>query len=363
MEEKIAHAIEACKGLSVHGLSLSDLLRIAESTVRDVDVAELWSGVGNIQRAASSSGFQAVSFDLRNSPAQDMRTAGGFLAAVSLISKVKVGGLAWLAPPCSSFCYLCSVSTKRNRQNLYGDESVAKVREGNYMATAAMLFFCLAYVRGVQVVVENTRGNFFWRFPPVERVLRLLDTFSTNCSRCRFSSRKMKKYGKAYHFASTAPWVQELEAKCQCTEPHAPLVVHSTSKAGKKQVTGLGAALIESGAYPLPLARKVVRVWVHGNGGTLAPGAKHTQRASNTPVDMERASKAARAVGSWKWPSLSDDFRTGNSAGRQAESMSWKGPCVSDLPGYQPESTVRTEASADCGLQSPWQAPGLYDDM
>ena len=75
---------------------------------RDLHVVEIFAGVASIAAAAKAAGYQAVAFDksrvpgltdsLSSKASEDVTCEHGFLHAFSLVMRLQVGGLLWLAP-------------------------------------------------------------------------------------------------------------------------------------------------------------------------------------------------------------------------------------------------------------------------
>lgn len=70
---------------------------------RDVDIVELWSGVGTDVAAGAALGLQALPFDRDRVPgetedAEDIASKVGFLRALGYVMRLKVGGLLHMAP-------------------------------------------------------------------------------------------------------------------------------------------------------------------------------------------------------------------------------------------------------------------------
>ncbi len=55
-------------GAQVLGLSLNHVLKKLKDVERDLDVVELFSGVGNIHRAALAQGLRSSEFDMERDP-------------------------------------------------------------------------------------------------------------------------------------------------------------------------------------------------------------------------------------------------------------------------------------------------------
>jgi hypothetical protein len=125
------HRRFACRCSDVLGMALSGRTKIALQTctlvlfghtigefldsvvTRDLDVFEVWAGVGSIVKAARRHKLNAASMEILDDSSQDVSSASGFMNAVQLVLSLKIGGLLWLAPVCSSFVWLSSSVCKR----------------------------------------------------------------------------------------------------------------------------------------------------------------------------------------------------------------------------------------------------------
>ena len=95
-------------------INLQWALQRGDQVTRDLDVAELWSDVGNVAAAARDNGHSAAEFDLDGVPGyanalgpsnEDITTEAGFLKALSVVLRVRPAGLVWMGPLCSSFVF------------------------------------------------------------------------------------------------------------------------------------------------------------------------------------------------------------------------------------------------------------------
>jgi len=139
----------------VFGWTVQDALARFISAPRYRDVAEIFSGVEAIVRAANDQGFQAAAFDKCRVPGQtdgpgrlseDLCTEAGFLNALTLVATLRVGGLLWLAPVCASWIWLNLHRTQRRSANQYwGDSTYHAVRLGNHLATVTIFLMRFAF--------------------------------------------------------------------------------------------------------------------------------------------------------------------------------------------------------------------------
>ena len=294
--------------------------------VQDLDVVELWCGVGSIVRAAKEAGLAAEGFDLQRVPGEtdlqsgalceDITCKAGFLRALALVLRVRPGGLVWMAPDCSSWVWLNSSNTKRSEVNGYwGDPGYAKVASGNQMAIGAAFLYHVAVNRRVEAVIENPVSSFLFKFLAKTNVASL-PQFLAVCPRCAYSTEAFgRRVLKRYKFLATGPWVEGLSRRCRCPNgAHAALAQHNVSVSGKVSVTGNTQALKKSAAYPIALGRAIVRACLQA----VPPPSKKRKQIHNEPVAEQTEPDKAEVESSWKRPSLSASSVSTLSSGTQA---------------------------------------------
>lgn len=289
------------------------------STVRDLDVCELWSGCGSIAVAARRRDHATVEFDLANSPAEDLTTLSGFRLALSLVLRLRRGALLMMAPVCSSFGWMNASRCCRTAENNFtGKISYDKVHAGNVMADVAAFFFALAWAREVHVVIENPAKSHIWKYPPLQHVIGSIHetkpTHEVVTYRCAFDDRPMgARYFKPYKFLSTNSWIEQLRRTCNCTGGHAPMVTRVDGA-----VTGMLAELKHSAAYPLELGECIVQAWLPArtsehtvistqpsstsSSGDPPPGRSSTWVASDSGDSADAAPTKSRKASSARPP-------------------------------------------------------------
>ena len=268
--------------LKIFGLSVQDVLDNRELAfqARDLDCAELWSGVGSVHQAAQDSGWASAPFDKARvngpgAPAEDILTQTGFLNAVRIVLRLRAGGLLWMAPVCSSFLFLNLKNTQRRRASGYmGNSAYLPVKEGNAMARTAAFLMALAKARAVEAVLENPACSLMFKYTPVRRALKAMKVHYAVATRCSFATEPLgQRVKKPYKFAATGSWISQLRAPCTCPGGrHTRLAVTKLSRDGRKtHITGNRKALRDSAAYPPPLGKAIVQAW---------EGAFHSQRST-----------------------------------------------------------------------------------
>ena len=178
MPTTAAAAAEACYSV-IFGFIVAAVL---DGTSED-DVVELWSGVEAIVCAAIAAGLAAQGFDKHRiegvtdtadpGTTESILLEAGFHKALELVLRVRDGGLAWMAPVCSSWIFLNLVNTKRNLSGgprFSGNLAYAPVRDGNRMAEMAAFLFAVAVLRGAHAVIESPASSMMFRSEPAASV-------------------------------------------------------------------------------------------------------------------------------------------------------------------------------------------------
>ena len=150
----------------VFNISLISVLEDPEwmTVEQDLLVAEIFTTAQALVLAARAAGHRAQAYDTELGD-PDILTRQGFFAAVRLVLRVKAGGLALVAPVCSSWGWPCSSSTmRRKKSGFVGDTSNPNVSNGNLMAHISLFLYTLAAVRGAEAIFENPTNS--WIFGP-----------------------------------------------------------------------------------------------------------------------------------------------------------------------------------------------------
>jgi len=311
---------------------------------RDLACIEVFSGVGSVTSAALARGFAASSYDKNRVPGttdcpqsprcEDITTEVGFKNTVRLVMRLRVGGLLWLAPVCSSWGFMNSSHCKRHASSGYiGDLSRAPVQMGNRIANASAFLIMLANGRGAEAAMENPCQSTIFKFAPVAAVIRSLSMVRSVTHRCAFCAMPDgDRFLKAFAFVATGTWITQTAEPCKCTKGHKQLVVRRRI-AGKVKVTGIKSALTLSGAYPAALGQRIVESW-SGRGAVAVQGSafrvvgavakKRRRTSSTTPTATPGVSGAARhhadagkthSRPSWMTPSASPTYTSPSAAG------------------------------------------------
>ena len=346
--------------LAIFGLTLQGALDL-ECCARDLDVVELFSGVGEICKAAARAGFTAESFDLVRLPGvtnvpgpdlEDITTCGGFHKALQLVLRIRVGGLLTLAPDCRTFTFPNSVNHKRRIDFLQGDESYEPVFWGNTMAVAAAFLMQVAIVRQVHLCWENPPDSFMPKylctlFPPLQQLE------PQTVHRCAYDKSQFPRLRKLYKFFATGTWIKRVNACCKCP---GNLHQHLGHKDHIGKWTGDKDALKASAAYPCKLGEALISAWLTAD--PLSQALQETmlkgkwcqiwsQGVGVSKASVQKCSKQCRGdahtkAGPW------DEAEGGMAAVvemSQAGDMACYSPCWADT----------------CDVDGPWMGSGIED--
>jgi len=304
----------------VYGLDMEAALERFRQVDRDLDVVEGFCGVGAVYRNALRRRFSAAGFDKHRVPgrtdsalalsSEDLASEAGFMNALSLVARLRRGGLLWLAPVCASWVWMNLLRTMRCAANsYYGDESYGPVRLGNELATNAAFLIEFAMARGVECVVENPPWSFIWKFPPMAAVMSKGLQHSAVTYRCAFERKasSVPRLWKVYKFWATGSWIQGTRRTCQCAgKPHLRMTKSYLDRLGKRRHNGIPNLLTQSAAYPDALGVSIVRAW--SKGAARVPSAGSVRKSCKRKVQRpgpQVLPKRARGSPAWLRPPVS----------------------------------------------------------
>jgi len=243
---------------------------IATCCTRDLDVVELWSGVGSVAAAGTEYGFSAAAFDLDRIPGitnvpgeslEDILTDTGFQKALDLVCRLREGGLLIEAPVCSSFVFPDSARTKRKTGHFTGDETYVPVMQGNLGAHIAVFLLLVAMGRQCHGLLENPAGSTLWSY--IRQFTRALQKLpSVIVERCSFDTSPYPRLFKKYKISGTGAWIRRLARPCQCPDN---VHQHSMYDANTGR-TGNVSLLKKSASYPPAMGMHIISVWESSSG-------------------------------------------------------------------------------------------------
>jgi len=231
---------------------------------RDLDVVELWSGVGTVVAAGVSHGLVCLPFDKDRVPGEteaeeDITSLTGFQKALSYVMRLKSGAYLHMAPVCSSFGFANSSKCRRSAPHFEGNLLYEAVLAGNLMARIAAFLMLLAHARGVYASTENPSGSMFFNYRPVKEVFDALGVEYQTTDGCCFSTKQLgERYLKRFKFAANGPWISTVFRRCKCPNNIHVELMSRDEKGGCSGTKDLKL----SQAYPKSLGKALVSAWL-----------------------------------------------------------------------------------------------------
>ena len=267
--------------LVIFGLTVAQVLRSPEwiNTPRDLNVVELWAGVGHVAKAAQGLGLQAATFEKDNDPQHHFLHQVGFLAALALVMRLAPGGLLAMGPTCSTFVFSNSSNNQRLEENGWaGDPDYPPTHTGNLEAQIAWFFLCLATCRSVEACLENPTGSCIFKYLRCKEGLQSLTDRVPNKGecvtfRCAFVEDEPvgQRIKKGSRFVATGSWIEAVKRPCPCKGGLHRLCM---TKDHKGKVSGNLDIMRESQSYPPALGQALVSAWWHSQHSVAsAPAA------------------------------------------------------------------------------------------
>jgi len=165
---------------------------------KDLEVLECFCGVQSIIRGAEylmgkGLGIDILSPNAEPQPHRNIGTLRGFLLALRTLVRVKVGGLLWLAPPCSSWVWISRGTNKRSVHNPLGDEGQSSVRFNNRLVSRLVVLLKLARYLGVFWIIEQPSSSLLFEHPKLARAAKQLGTKTQDIWMRNFGSESRKR--------------------------------------------------------------------------------------------------------------------------------------------------------------------------
>ena len=232
------------------------------TTIRDLDVLEIFQGIGNVVSSARDAGLTAEGYDVElDKENHDIVEHAGWVTIRGLAMRVKKNGLAWLAPECSWWTFSCS-SHHQRYDRIEGDATKVKVRETNKMARRVAWLLEFFHIRNVHCITENPRGSQYFNFPVTARILEVYGFISVVCFMCYYAASHLAKgevHAKPFKLWGNTPFLKELQHDCchrHIPGKHKPLMEPS----GTQWVSG-NNFMKPSQAYPKAFTDDIIAIY------------------------------------------------------------------------------------------------------
>lgn len=270
----LIHAVDFCMQVwaSEHGEG---------SSMRDLDMVELFSGEGELTRQCRSYGIDCRGFDILKNPLHDLASAEGFCIALTQTLRVKRNGVIWGGNPCSSWVWISDHSTKRRSSlGVMGDEEVPSVALTNCLAARFALLAMIAVIRGLFWCVEQPMSSLLPQCPYMAHVLtNMMPAFIQRTWLGAFQHWCCKPT----QLFESWPSLEKLKATLSKQQRRAlkdssdGMYTKKTRPDGSTQVTG-GKRLRSSGACPPEFGKKVAKLFLKGHDVPFSAAALAADR-------------------------------------------------------------------------------------
>lgn len=124
---------------------------------------------------------ECAKIEVDSNSADDMLSVPGFLRALRLVLRLKVGGLLWAGTPCSSWTFLNRGTSGRSSERPLGNEQVPSVRLANEIVSKVVLLLIMAACRHAAWTTEQPISSLMDRHP---RMLQLRRLCFCRCQTC-----------------------------------------------------------------------------------------------------------------------------------------------------------------------------------
>ena len=286
---------------TLFGHTVSSVLRNPRwaASRRALAGVEIWAGTKAVSRSAAKNGLKFATIEIEDDAAeQDLTTQIGFEYGVSCLMAVAEGGLAVMAPACSSFVWASSSRCRRLLENDYeGDTTYGPVVQGNIMAKVAAFYMLLAIARRLFTFWEQPAGSHMFKLAACRAALeyasRVCGLREGLCDHCRFSRKPLGlRHKKPFRLLTTGPqrdWAAPLELRCRCRgKGHVALMSKDVNgkESGNKYMRA-------SQAYSALFGGAIIAAWLKCTG--LRTPSTEAERAG------ARSRSPARVVASDCW--------------------------------------------------------------
>ena len=127
---------------------------------QDIDVAEMFSGVGHLVSAAKAAGMAALTYEiLEDKIHQDICSPQGFLEALLMMMRLHLQGLVHWDTCCSNWIWMSRSGTGRNNANPMGDPSLSKVQIANLMVSRMCCLQLVAFAKYGIMILEQPASS------------------------------------------------------------------------------------------------------------------------------------------------------------------------------------------------------------
>lgn len=219
---------------------------------------EVFSGQGELSKAFCSWVGPFLTFEVRDSPEQDISKTSGLHVLLVMVLRIRLGGLLWLGTPCQSWVALSRSFTQRSQLQVAGPgrqyTTAGQQRyldHHNRIADITALLARTAHELGIFFVIEQPVSSLLFKYEAVFRVLAAARASTVAFTMSTFQGESPKPL----LLKGTGPFLQifrevVLERRRMSTSrPEKRLADVSTQCNGRKIFTGRACDLKASSGY------------------------------------------------------------------------------------------------------------------
>jgi hypothetical protein len=256
---------------------------------RRFEWVEYFAGGKAVALGLAAAGRAAAAFEILDDARMDYNSGIGFIVAVVLTLKLRLGGGSNLAPVCSTWVPMNKYSSGRSGGRPLGDHWHACVASANKMVTRVVLHCLLLSALGMFWVVEQPRQSSLMLHPRWQWLMSIMVVYEY--------AFNMEDYGsptrKRTIIYSNKPWVADISKFLVSRVSQKSTLVREWKVAGKRKYEGNKGSLKSSQEYPKGFGKALAAVM----------GERAGELLHSSGIAQFEAMAAARAD-RWKYLAL-----------------------------------------------------------
>lgn len=204
------------------------------AVLRNIDVLDLFSGKARVARWAELVGLTSVPLDREYGSHLDLCTPLGQAVAICTLLRVRRNGLLMMGPQCSSWIWLSRSRTKRSLANVNGDLQVHTVQEGNQVNSFCGLLVAICTLLGLAWIVEQPGSSLFFHTEIMKAMVRHSNAYQRHILMKQYGHTSCKATLLVGVAELLKTMGKELHAKKKSREPARRRKTTSQNKSAKK---------------------------------------------------------------------------------------------------------------------------------
>ena len=233
---------------------------VTQRALTPLDYVEYFSGDRSISDGIAGFGYEGRSFDIRYDINYNFLYKMGIITALSLALRLRKDGLAWLAPPCSSWVSISRGSTHRSASEPLGKRPRSvKVIQNNRLVSRMSLLLDYIFRHGIFYIIEQPRTSIMWKHPRLKKTLKRHKALKVRADLGALGAESLKPV----ILAGTAPYLSKLQvvapkkvrAKIQQKNKETGFrtTIQYVDRFGRRKFKGSSKMLKDTQSYPTGL--------------------------------------------------------------------------------------------------------------